>query len=95
MKRAPYCNRQAGLGALPGGQTDLMFASLSSAIPLIKAGRLRAFAVTGARVDQALRSIPDRQRVLTEDVIFLSVAFRPEAVILLCPKSPPTPGKCA
>jgi tripartite-type tricarboxylate transporter receptor subunit TctC len=43
---------------LLGGQTDLMFASLSSSIPLIKAGRLRAFAVTGAKRSPSIPELP-------------------------------------
>ena len=35
-----------------------MFASLSSSIPLIKAGRLKAFAVTGARRSPSIPELP-------------------------------------
>ena len=56
MVHVPFKGATEALTALLAGQLDLMFASLSSAIPLVKAGRLRAFAVTGA---QRSPSIPD------------------------------------
>ena len=49
MVHVPFKGATEALTALLGGQLDLMFASVSSSIPLIKAGRLRAFAVTGAQ----------------------------------------------
>jgi len=58
MVHVPYKGATEALTALLGGQTDLMFASLSSAIPLIKAGRLRAFAVTGERRSPSLPEMP-------------------------------------
>ena len=39
MTHVPYKGAAEALTALLGGQTDLMFASLSSSIPLIKAGQ--------------------------------------------------------
>jgi tripartite-type tricarboxylate transporter receptor subunit TctC len=56
MVHVPYKGAPEALTALLGGQLDLMFASLSSAISQVKAGRLKAFAVTGA---QRSPSIPD------------------------------------
>jgi tripartite-type tricarboxylate transporter receptor subunit TctC len=52
----PFKGAAESLTALLGGQVDFSFASLSSAIPLVKAGKLKAFAVTGA---QRSRSVPD------------------------------------
>jgi tripartite-type tricarboxylate transporter receptor subunit TctC len=52
----PFKGASEALTALLGGQVDFMFASLSSAIPQVKAGKLRAFAVTGP---QRSPSIPD------------------------------------
>jgi len=37
---------------------DLMFASLSSAIPFIKGGRLKAFGVTGAQRSPSIPELP-------------------------------------
>ena len=58
MVHVPYKGATEALTALLGGQLDLMFASLSSAIPLVKAGRLRAFAVTGAQRSPAIPELP-------------------------------------
>ena len=46
------------LTALVSGQTDLQFASMSSAIPMIKAGRLRALGVTSPQRATALPDLP-------------------------------------
>jgi tripartite-type tricarboxylate transporter receptor subunit TctC len=58
MIHIPYKGASESLTALLGGQLDLMFASLSSAIPLVKAGRLRAFGVTGERRSPSLPDMP-------------------------------------
>jgi tripartite-type tricarboxylate transporter receptor subunit TctC len=52
----PFKGASEVLSALLGGQIDFVFASLSSAIPQVKAGKLKAFAVTGA---QRSPSVPD------------------------------------
>jgi tripartite-type tricarboxylate transporter receptor subunit TctC len=52
----PFKGASEALTALLGGETDFMFASASSAIPQVKAGKLKALAVTGA---QRSPSIPD------------------------------------
>jgi tripartite-type tricarboxylate transporter receptor subunit TctC len=52
----PFKGAAEALTALLGGQVDFMFASVSSAIPQVKAGKLRAFAVTGT---QRLPAMPD------------------------------------
>ena len=58
MLHVPFKGAAEALGALLGGQTDLMFASLSSSIPLIKAGKLKAFAVTGAQRSPSIPELP-------------------------------------
>ena len=58
MVHVPYKGASESLTALLGGQLDLMFASLSSSIPLVKAGRLRAFAVTGEKRSPSIPEIP-------------------------------------
>jgi tripartite-type tricarboxylate transporter receptor subunit TctC len=58
MTHVPHKGAAEALTSLLGGQTDLMFASLSSSIPLIKAGRLRAFAVTGAKRSPSIPELP-------------------------------------
>jgi len=52
----PYKGAIEALTGLLGGQIDFMFASASSAIPQVKAGKLKALAVTGA---QRVASMPD------------------------------------
>ena len=58
MIHVPHKGAAEALASLLGGQTDLMFASLSSSIPLIKAGRLKAFAVTGAQRSPSIPELP-------------------------------------
>lgn len=58
MVHVPYKGATEALTALLGGQLDLMFASLSSSIPLIRQGRLKAFAVTGAQRSPSMPELP-------------------------------------
>ncbi|MGH6739528.1 MAG: tripartite tricarboxylate transporter substrate-binding protein, partial [Bradyrhizobium sp.] len=58
MTHVPHKGAAEALTSLLGGQTDLMFASLSSSISLIKAGRLKAFAVTGAQRSPSIPELP-------------------------------------
>jgi len=58
MVHVPYKGATEALTALLGGQLDLMFASLSSSIPLIKQGRLKAFAVTGSQRSPSIPELP-------------------------------------
>jgi tripartite-type tricarboxylate transporter receptor subunit TctC len=52
----PFKGASEALTALISGQTQLQFASVSSAIPMIKAGRLRGLGVTSP---QRIASLPD------------------------------------
>jgi tripartite-type tricarboxylate transporter receptor subunit TctC len=58
MVHVPYKGATEALTGLLGGQTELMFASLSSALPLIKAGRLKAYGVTGAQRSPSIPELP-------------------------------------
>ena len=58
MIHVPHKGAAEALASLLGGQTDLMFASLSSSIGLIKGGKLRAFAVTGAQRSPSIPELP-------------------------------------
>jgi tripartite-type tricarboxylate transporter receptor subunit TctC len=58
MVHVPFKGASEALTALLSGETDLMFASLSSAIPLIKSGRLKAFGVTGTRRSPSVPELP-------------------------------------
>ena len=58
MVHVPHKGAAEALASLLGGQTDLMFASLSSSIPLIRAGKLKAFATTGAQRSPSIPELP-------------------------------------
>ena len=54
----PYNGGGPALQAVVGGNVELVNVALSPAIPLIKAGKLRGIAVTGAKRSEAPPSIP-------------------------------------
>jgi len=58
MTHIPYTGSAPALVALTSNQLDLMFDSLTSSIELVRAGRLRALAVTGATRSRALPDVP-------------------------------------
>jgi tripartite-type tricarboxylate transporter receptor subunit TctC len=58
MVHVPFKGAAESLTALIAGQLDLQFASLSSAIPLIKSGRLRPIGVTGPKRSPSLPDLP-------------------------------------
>ncbi|SPA31381.1 putative extra-cytoplasmic solute receptor [Cupriavidus taiwanensis] len=58
MQHVPYKGSAPALTDLMGGQIQLMFDSMPSAMPFIKSGKLRAIAVTTPRRASALPDIP-------------------------------------
>jgi tripartite-type tricarboxylate transporter receptor subunit TctC len=58
MLHVPYKGGGAALADLLGGQVQLMFATTPAAMPQVKAGRLRAVAVTTRARSQALPELP-------------------------------------
>lgn len=54
----PYKGSAPAVTDLLGGQVQLMFDNIPSALPHIKAGKLRALATTGAKRDPALPDLP-------------------------------------
>ena len=54
----PYKGNAPALNDLVGGHVDIVFNGLTSAVPLIKAGRLRPLAVTSLTRSSALPDIP-------------------------------------
>jgi tripartite-type tricarboxylate transporter receptor subunit TctC len=54
----PFKGAAEALTALLGGQVDFMFASMSSAIPQVKAGKLKAIAVTAPQRSPSLPDLP-------------------------------------
>lgn len=57
MVHIPYRGSAPAITDLLGGQADLMFDNLPSAMPYIKAGRLRALGVTSSKPSQALPDV--------------------------------------
>jgi tripartite-type tricarboxylate transporter receptor subunit TctC len=58
MNHIPYKGSAPALTDLIGGQVQLMFDNLPSSMPHIKAGKLRALAVTSAKRSAALPDLP-------------------------------------
>ena len=58
MVHVPYKGNAPALTDLVGGHVDLLFNGLTSALPLIKAGKLRPLAVTSLARSGALPDIP-------------------------------------
>lgn len=54
----PYKTNPQATTDLIGGQVDAMFADMNTAAPLIKAGKLRALAVSGSKRVAALPEVP-------------------------------------
>ena len=58
MTHIPYRGSSAALTDLVGGQAELMFDNLPSALPYIKSGKLRALGVTSDKRSPALPDVP-------------------------------------
>lgn len=58
MVHIPYKGNAPALSDLVGGHVDLVFNGLTSALPLIKSGKLRALAVTSLKRAGALSHMP-------------------------------------
>jgi tripartite-type tricarboxylate transporter receptor subunit TctC len=58
MVHVPYRGEGPALGDLIGGQVQVMFGVMASSIPHIRAGTVRALAVTTAMRSEALRDVP-------------------------------------
>ena len=58
MVHVPYKGAQPALTDVIAGQCQVMFATSASAIPYVKAGRLRALAVTTAKRSPSLPELP-------------------------------------
>lgn len=58
MRRIPYKGTGGALNAVLAGQVQLMFASAASAVPLVRAGKLRALGVTGEQPTELLPDVP-------------------------------------
>jgi tripartite-type tricarboxylate transporter receptor subunit TctC len=58
LVHVPYKGAGPALNDLMGGQVHMLFNNLLSALPLVKAGKLRAVATTGARRSAAAAEVP-------------------------------------
>jgi tripartite-type tricarboxylate transporter receptor subunit TctC len=58
MVHVPYKGSAPALTDLLGGQVNLMFDNIPSALPHIRSGKLRALATTGVRRDPTLPDLP-------------------------------------
>ncbi len=63
----PYKTNPQATTDLVGGQIDVMFADMNTAMPLIKAGRLRPLAVSGSKRSPALPDVPTMQQAGVPD----------------------------
>lgn len=57
MVHVPYKGSSPSLQGLVGGEVDVIFDNITSALPLIQAGRLRALGVTSKTVDPTLPDV--------------------------------------
>ncbi|MEJ6022896.1 tripartite tricarboxylate transporter substrate binding protein [Ramlibacter sp. PS4R-6] len=58
MQHIPYRGRAQAIPDLLGGRIDMIFDNMPSALPLVKAGELRAIAVTSAQRSPAAPNVP-------------------------------------
>jgi tripartite-type tricarboxylate transporter receptor subunit TctC len=58
LHHVPYQGGAASLQAVLGGQTDLNSAVSTTALPMVRAGRLRAFAIVGERRSRLFPDVP-------------------------------------
>lgn len=58
MTHVPYKGRQMAIPDLVGGQIQLMFDNMPSALPMAREGKLRALAQTGAKRSPAAPDVP-------------------------------------
>ncbi|WBY01337.1 tripartite tricarboxylate transporter substrate binding protein [Ramlibacter tataouinensis] len=58
MSHVPYNGTGQALTDVAGGHVDVLYASVASALPLVKSGKVRALAVTSARRIDLLPDVP-------------------------------------
>ena len=73
MVHIPYKGNAPALIDLVGGHVDLVFNGVTSALPLIKSGKLRALAVTSMQRSSALPDMPTMDEVALKG--FVAVAW--------------------
>ena len=63
MQHVPYRGIAPAINDLLGGQTQAMFPGLAAALPHIRAGKMRALAVTGKKRSPQLPDVPTMEEV--------------------------------
>lgn len=58
MQHVPFAGSPPALQSLLGGQVDIMFDGMATSLPLIKSGKLRAYAFTGPKRSRSLPDVP-------------------------------------
>jgi tripartite-type tricarboxylate transporter receptor subunit TctC len=58
LTHVPYKGSGAALTAIVSGEMQLMFGTLTSSLPFVRSGRLRALAVTSAKRSPAMPELP-------------------------------------
>jgi tripartite-type tricarboxylate transporter receptor subunit TctC len=87
MLHVPYKGGNLALTDLIGGRIDVMFYSLAVALPQIKAGKVRAIAVTGLKHDALMPELPtvDESGLRGYDITgwhgFFAPAGTPRAIV--------------
>jgi tripartite-type tricarboxylate transporter receptor subunit TctC len=61
IRHIPYKGGAEAVAAVLGGQVDIYFTGLPPAMPLVRNGNIKAFAVTGERRSKALPDVPTMQ----------------------------------
>ncbi len=64
LTHVPYKGAGPGFAALLGGEVDMMFVDVYIALPHVRAGKLRALALSGGRRDPLLPGVPVMSEVL-------------------------------
>lgn len=79
LLHVPYGGSAPSLQAVVSGEIDLLFDNLTSAMPLIQAGRLKALAVTSLKADPALPDVKplDQLGLPGYDVVSWQATFAP------------------
>ena len=82
LAHVPYRGSPPALQDVMGGHVALMFDGPATSIPMIKAGRLKAFAVSGPKRNPALPDVPtfaEQGYPMLDDVAWMGLWIKPGA----------------
>ncbi|MCH5932439.1 tripartite tricarboxylate transporter substrate binding protein, partial [Salmonella enterica] len=68
-RHIPYNAMAAAVNDVVAGNVDMMFAGVSTVLPHIQSGKLRAYAVTGPRRASSLPDLPTMQELGYKDFV--------------------------